>query len=86
MRLINTSTYLIEKFDDPSNAPLSGYAMLSHTWILKPDKELELEDIRGAGTDVDKANLVRLNPKIRETCKLAQAQKPALSYAWTDTI
>jgi hypothetical protein len=86
MRLINTITYLIEKFDDPSNAPRSGYAILSHTWILKPDKELELEDIRTAGTDVAKANLVRLNPKIRETCKLAQAQTPAISHAWIDTI
>ena len=84
MRLINTKTYLIEKFDDPSNAPCSGYAILSHTWTLEPHKELELEDIRTAGTDVAKANVVQRNPKVRETCKLAQTS--ALSHAWIDTI
>ena len=84
MRLINTKTYLIEKFDDPSNAPSSGYAILSHTWALKPHKELELEDIRTAGTDVAKANVVQREPKVRETCKLAQTS--ALSHAWIDTI
>ena len=84
MRLINTKTYLIEKFDDPSDAPSSGYAILSHTWTLKPHKELELEDIRTAGTDRAKADLVQRNPKTQETCKLAQTS--ALSHAWIDTI
>ena len=84
MRLINTKTYLIEKFDDPSDAPSSGYAILSHTWTLKPRKELELEDIRTAGTDRAKADLIQRNAKTQETCKLAQTS--ALSHAWIDTI
>ena len=84
MRLINTKTYLTEKFDDPNDAPSSGYAILSHTWTLKPHKELELEDIRTAGTDRAKADLVQSNPKTQETCKLAQTS--ALSHAWIDTI
>ena len=84
MRLINTDTRLIEKFDDPSNVPNSGYAILSHTWTIKPDKELELEDIRTAGNEAAKAKLVEVNPKTRETCRLAQMS--ALSYAWIDTI
>lgn len=84
MRLINTNTHLIEKFDDPSNVPDSGYAILSHTWTIKPDKELELEDIRTAGNNDAKANLVKANTKTRETCSLAQTS--AYSYAWIDTI
>ncbi|OQV09933.1 hypothetical protein CLAIMM_14006 [Cladophialophora immunda] len=86
MRLLNTKTHLIEKFDDPSDAPRSGYAILSHTWILKPDKELELDEIRSAPTDAAKASLVKGHPKTRETCKLAQAQTPVLSHVWIDTI
>jgi hypothetical protein len=77
MRLINTSTYVIEKFDDPSNAP--SYAILSHTW---GDDELELKDLRGP----DAVQRAQQDTKVHGACILAQKQMPKLSHAWIDTI
>jgi len=77
IRLINTSTYEIEKFDDPSIPP--AYAILSHTW---GEEELELRDLCGP----DAIQRTQGNNKIKNTCILAQMQTPKLSHAWIDTI
>lgn len=86
MRLINTDgpkEHLLEKYVDPRNV-LKPYAILSHTWVREPNKELEFNDIRDAGDNDAKAAKARSAPKVSKTCELAKSRN--ISLAWIDTI
>ncbi|EPE33500.1 HET protein [Glarea lozoyensis ATCC 20868] len=73
MRLLNTSTELLEEFIDTSVPP---YAILSHTW---GDGEVSLKDMT-----TDPAYKSKLGyTKISMTCQLAR--EDGLQYAWIDT-
>jgi hypothetical protein len=73
MRLLNTSTELLEEFIDTSIPP---YAILSHTW---GDGEVSLKDMIRDPACKSKLGYT----KISMTCQLAQ--EDGLQYAWIDT-
>lgn len=74
MRLINTTTYILESFVDHRSAP--KYAILSHTW---GEDEVTFSDFH----HLDKARLMKGFTKIRFTCE--EALRNGLSHFWVDT-
>jgi hypothetical protein len=74
MRLINTSTLLLEDFTLRDIPP---YAILSHTWA---NDEVTFQDILASSPDLSSKQGYT---KIIETCRLAVEQ--GLGYAWVDT-
>jgi hypothetical protein len=74
MRLINTSTLLLEDFTLRDIPP---YAILSHTWA---NDEVTFQDMLASSPDL---SLKQGYTKIIETCRLAVEQ--GLGYAWVDT-
>jgi hypothetical protein len=71
MRLINTSTYLIEEF---IGRDIPKYAILSHTW---EEEEVSFKDMSGPSR-----NSRKRYRKIEMTCKIAFRE--GLTYAWID--
>jgi hypothetical protein len=72
MRLLNTSTLVVEDF---LQEKLPEYAILSHTWDVA---EVTLDDIR-SGRAIEKQGYA----KIKECCQMAL--KDGFSYCWIDT-
>ncbi|OCL08629.1 HET-domain-containing protein [Glonium stellatum] len=75
MRLINSTTFELRKFDDDNDIP--PYAIMSHTW--RKD-EVSLQDMAGLDESwKQKAGF----QKIRYCCE--QAVRDELKWAWVDT-
>lgn len=77
MRLINTSTYALEEFNEGDIPP---YVILSHVW---EDEEVTFRDMT---VSLNRAANVRSkngHSKLTTTCKTAAAE--GLGYAWIDT-
>lgn len=77
MRLINTKSFQLEKFDD---GEIPEYAILSHTWGTKADEANHGEWIRGDISCRQKSGY----KKIVKACQIAQEY--SLGYLWVDTV
>ncbi|KAF5700467.1 beta transducin [Fusarium mundagurra] len=73
MRLINTTTLLLESILEPRDV---RYAILSHTW---EQDEVSLQDFGNLDFARRKAGF----SKIEKTCQIARSR--GLKYAWVDT-
>jgi Heterokaryon incompatibility protein (HET) len=73
MRLINTTSLVLETIEDPETCL---YAILSHTW---GEDEVSFNDM----ADLERARTRRGFSKIERTCQLARQRN--LEYAWVDT-
>ncbi|KAF5337657.1 hypothetical protein D9758_012997 [Tetrapyrgos nigripes] len=76
MRLLNTSTYVLQEFNGPS---IPIYAILSHTW---DDEEVLFSDLRHSWSR-DAATRKKGWQKILGTCK--RARDDDLKWVWIDT-
>lgn len=74
MRLINTTTMILEQFMGIQDGP--SYAILSHTW---GEGEVTFPDF----ANLEVANLKKGFAKIEHTCR--QARLNGIGYAWVDT-
>ncbi|PMD42129.1 HET-domain-containing protein [Hyaloscypha variabilis F] len=74
MRLLNTSTLLMEEFWETDNTP--PYAILSHTWAKE---EVSFQDLKNQR----KASRLCGFKKIQACCK--QAKKRTINWVWIDT-
>jgi hypothetical protein len=82
MRLINTASLRLERFDDDTKIP--PYAILSHTW---GSDEISLQQFQDAATGIEPVrNCLKDMPgsaKIVKACEQAVADK--YTHIWVDT-
>jgi len=77
MRLINTSTLLLENFTGKDITDIPEYATLSHTWAGAAGAEVSYKDMLGL------KGQLKEDSKIRMACKIAADAN--IQYVWVDT-